>query len=85
MRVRVHPFHVTRINLYDKVLSCAGADRLQTGTQTLRHRCTSKYRPSFPFHPVQRLERGGHYGGGLRAACILVFASDHNDQDLGAS
>lgn len=28
MRVRVHPFHVVRIN---KMLSCAGADRLQTG------------------------------------------------------
>ena len=28
MRVRVHPFHITRIN---KMLSCAGADRLQTG------------------------------------------------------
>merc|ERR1712193_180970 len=31
MRVRVHPFHVLRIN---KMLSCAGADRLQTG---MRH------------------------------------------------
>lgn len=31
MRVRCHPFHVTRIN---KMLSCAGADRLQTG---MRH------------------------------------------------
>ena len=28
MRVRTHPFHVIRIN---KMLSCAGADRLQTG------------------------------------------------------
>ncbi|CAJ0749516.1 92_t:CDS:2 [Entrophospora sp. SA101] len=28
LRVRVHPFHVIRIN---KMLSCAGADRLQTG------------------------------------------------------
>merc|ERR1719246_374685 len=27
-RVRAHPFHVLRIN---KMLSCAGADRLQTG------------------------------------------------------
>lgn len=31
MRVRVHPFHIVRIN---KMLSCAGADRLQTG---MRH------------------------------------------------
>lgn len=28
LRVRVHPFHVLRIN---KMLTCAGADRLQTG------------------------------------------------------
>src|SRR3989338_7788870 len=28
MRIRVHPWHVLRIN---KMLSCAGADRLQTG------------------------------------------------------
>ena len=28
MRIRVHPFHVIRIN---KMLSCAGADRLQMG------------------------------------------------------
>merc|ERR1711915_1085455 len=28
LRIRVQPFHVTRIN---KMLSCAGADRLQTG------------------------------------------------------
>ena len=28
LRMRIHPWHVTRIN---KMLSCAGADRLQTG------------------------------------------------------
>lgn len=28
LRIRVHPYHVLRIN---KMLSCAGADRLQTG------------------------------------------------------
>jgi len=28
LRVRAHPFHIVRIN---KMLSCAGADRLQTG------------------------------------------------------
>jgi len=28
LRVRLHPYHVTRIN---KMLTCAGADRLQTG------------------------------------------------------
>lgn len=31
MRIRTHPWHVLRIN---KMLSCAGADRLQTG---MRH------------------------------------------------
>merc|ERR1712122_244719 len=31
LRVRLHPYHVLRIN---KMLSCAGADRLQTG---MRH------------------------------------------------
>eukprot|EP00478_Filoreta_tenera_P001074 GABV01001083.1.p2 GENE.GABV01001083.1~~GABV01001083.1.p2 ORF type:complete len:221 (+),score=69.62 GABV01001083.1:178-840(+) len=31
LRVRLHPFHINRIN---KMLSCAGADRLQTG---MRH------------------------------------------------
>merc|ERR1712113_728885 len=31
IRIRVHPWHVVRIN---KMLSCAGADRLQTG---MRH------------------------------------------------
>ena len=28
LRIRLHPFHIVRIN---KMLSCAGADRLQTG------------------------------------------------------
>ncbi|WP_411016076.1 50S ribosomal protein L16, partial [Salmonella sp. s51884] len=28
LRIRLHPFHIIRIN---KMLSCAGADRLQTG------------------------------------------------------
>ncbi len=31
LRIRMHPYHVLRIN---KMLSCAGADRLQTG---MRH------------------------------------------------
>ena len=28
LRIRIHPYHTVRIN---KMLSCAGADRLQTG------------------------------------------------------
>eukprot|EP01129_Flabellula_baltica_P005215 TRINITY_DN186_c0_g1_i1.p2 TRINITY_DN186_c0_g1~~TRINITY_DN186_c0_g1_i1.p2 ORF type:complete len:211 (+),score=42.58 TRINITY_DN186_c0_g1_i1:34-666(+) len=36
-RIRVHPFHVLRIN---KMLTCAGADRLQTG---MRHAYGKSY------------------------------------------
>jgi large subunit ribosomal protein L10e len=45
-RVRVHPFHVLRIN---KMLTCAGADRLQTG---MRHAFGK------PFGKVARVEIG---------------------------
>ena len=38
LRIRVHPFHVLRIN---KMLSCAGADRLQTGAPRPRTRVAS--------------------------------------------
>jgi len=41
MRVRTHPFHVIRIN---KMLTCAGADRLQTGMILFLF-------PSFPSFP----------------------------------
>merc|ERR1711964_450559 len=37
LRIRVHPWHVVRIN---KMLSCAGADRLQTG---MRHAYGKSY------------------------------------------
>jgi len=46
MRVRVHPYHVLRIN---KMLSCAGADRLQTG---MRHAFGK------PFGTVARVDIG---------------------------
>lgn len=39
IRVRVHPFHVIRIN---KMLSCAGADRLQTGMRGAYGKPTGK-------------------------------------------
>ena len=39
MRVRVHPWHVLRIN---KMLSCAGADRLQTGMRGAYGKPTGK-------------------------------------------
>lgn len=39
LRVRVHPFHVLRIN---KMLSCAGADRLQVRAfSESRHCCVA--------------------------------------------
>ncbi|GJD08699.1 60S ribosomal protein L10 [Galdieria sulphuraria] len=38
IRVRAHPFHVIRIN---KMLSCAGADRLQTGMRDSHQRTSS--------------------------------------------
>ena len=34
LRIRAHPYHVIRIN---KMLSCAGADRLQTGMSYVMH------------------------------------------------
>ena len=47
LRVRVHPFHVLRIN---KMLSCAGADRLQVSKMVLcicvLGPCTSMSPPS---------------------------------------
>jgi len=39
LRVRAHPFHVLRIN---KMLSCAGADRLQTGMRQAFGKPTGK-------------------------------------------
>ncbi|KAF7360089.1 hypothetical protein MVEN_00737000 [Mycena venus] len=61
LRVRVHPFHVIRIN---KMLSCAGADRLQTGMRPLclldpprwctdsLHRLSSRSAAKTPMPPV---------------------------------
>ena len=39
LRVRVHPFHVLRIN---KMLSCAGADRLQVCAALAQHERTAE-------------------------------------------
>merc|ERR1712166_1460060 len=39
MRIRAHPWHVVRIN---KMLSCAGADRLQTGMRGLTVKPSSR-------------------------------------------
>jgi large subunit ribosomal protein L10e len=41
LRVRAHPYHVIRIN---KMLSCAGADRLQTGMFVNSCGCNNGFR-----------------------------------------
>merc|ERR1712093_175430 len=46
MRIRIHPFHIVRIN---KMLTCAGADRLQTG---MRHAWGK------PYIKVCRIKKG---------------------------
>ena len=57
LRVRIHPFHVLRIN---KMLSCAGADRLQTGGGMGRERMGGG---------ALCLSRGGHSCCGARWYC----------------
>lgn len=68
MRIRVHPYHVLRIN---KMLSCAGADRVQSGMrgafgkpQGLVARvdigqiiCSVRCRPAAVTHVVEALRR----------------------------
>lgn len=72
LRVRVHPFHVLRIN---KMLSCAGADRLQTG-ERLRVVGRAEARVSLSQREAARREpledagtsaTGGWGGGGEKA------------------
>mmetsp|Transcript_6179 Transcript_6179/g.9157 ORF Transcript_6179/g.9157 Transcript_6179/m.9157 type:complete len:213 (+) Transcript_6179:1447-2085(+) len=45
MRIRIHPWHVLRIN---KMLSCAGADRLQTGMRHAFGKPVGKVARMFP-------------------------------------
>ena len=51
MRIRAHPFHVLRIN---KMLSCAGADRLQVNAPHSRSMATCRgpqnSAPALTFH-----------------------------------
>jgi ribosomal protein L16/L10AE len=44
LRVRVHPFHVLRIN---KMLSCAGADRLQVQCSAVSKAMAQRLRSGF--------------------------------------
>ena len=66
LRVRVHPYHVLRIN---KMLSCAGADRLQTGARH-RHRPP----PTAPSSPVGNAEQTARPAG-RPPAWLLVAQS----------
>merc|ERR1712157_348140 len=74
LRMRIHPFHVVRIN---KMLSCAGADRLQTGMRgafgqpILSVRCKDQHkahviealrRSKFKFPGRQKLIVSGKWG-----------------------
>ena len=73
IRVRPHPYHVLRIN---KMLSCAGADRLQTGMRgafgkSYGNRRPREHRPGLAVHPNQ----GGQderCGGGSAACEVQV-------------
>merc|ERR1712167_457511 len=54
IRIRAHPFHVLRIN---KMLSCAGADRLQTGMRGAfgkSYRGPRQHWPDPCVHPLPR-------------------------------
>jgi ribosomal protein L16/L10AE len=49
LRVRLHPYNVIRIN---KMLTCAGADRLQTGKDSLPYRDHHKQTTELSFFQV---------------------------------
>ncbi|XP_049623026.1 60S ribosomal protein L10 isoform X2 [Suncus etruscus] len=56
IRVRLHPFHVIRIN---KMLSCAGADRYAGSLWKAPGHCSqSPHRTSHHVHPHQTAEQG---------------------------
>ncbi len=62
LRVRIHPFHVIRIN---KMLSCAGADRFVAG-------CCLPFRA---FLRTGDLDKGTHWMYGTLATCFPFTAS----------
>ncbi|KAI2993573.1 hypothetical protein CBS147346_10912 [Aspergillus niger] len=61
LRVLVHPFHVIRIN---KMMSCAGADRLQTGM----HGAFGSHRSIYKFPGHQETIISKNWGFTLSAA-----------------
>merc|ERR1712083_1215301 len=65
IRIRVHPFHVLRIN---KMLPCAGADRLQTGMRGAfgkAHGTAARVRIGQPLMSVRTYDR--HKGSVIEA------------------
>ncbi|XP_028119526.1 60S ribosomal protein L10-like [Camellia sinensis] len=86
LRVRVHPFHVLRIN---KMLSCAGADRLQTGMReafgkpqgTCARVATWSGRPVCP---LQRWKQSSCPGSSASCKVQVPWSSkDHCQQEVG--
>ena len=67
LRVRVHPFHVLRIN---KMLSCAGADRLQVSKSAL---CICALSPSTIMSPLPDKQPHKH---GLHGQLDVITGSD---------
>ena len=69
LRVRLHPYNVIRIN---KMLTCAGADRLQTGKDALPHRELA------PLHISKELSKAvPRYAWRLRKAVRPVRPRQH--------
>ncbi|XP_065264772.1 LOW QUALITY PROTEIN: large ribosomal subunit protein uL16-like [Emys orbicularis] len=85
IRVRLHPFHVIRIN---KMLSCAGADRADGDAWHLRqapgHRGSGAHRPGHHVHPHQGPEQGARGGGPAQSQVQVPRApEDPHLQEMG--
>merc|ERR1712182_175405 len=87
IRIRVHPFHVLRIN---KMLSCAGADRLQTGMRGAFGKtygtvarvkigqilCSIRCREGVQKHALEALRRAKYKIASPKDLCISYVGSD---------
>ncbi|XP_012859092.2 LOW QUALITY PROTEIN: 60S ribosomal protein L10-like [Echinops telfairi] len=85
IRVRLHPFHVIRIN---KMLSCAGADRLDRNERCLweapGNGGQSPHRPSDHVHPHQGSEQGARDRGPAQSQVQVPWApEDPHLQEVG--
>merc|ERR1712119_232808 len=81
LRIRVHPWHVLRIN---KMLSCAGADRLQTGMRGAFGKtygtvarvkigqilCSIRCREAVAKHALEALRRAKYKFPGRQRLCV---------------